>query len=449
MADIPGTPTGPATWDVTALRRTAWDAKARVDMVRPSIFTSLKAAFKMAQEQIVINRPGIMLDVSNVGKQQSGQSVRVALRMPLSGIPYYGSDTPLNNEDETELYYAEMFYNDIRKAVKMYTYGYEFNDTEYLNLNEGYNAQLSDYLSELFDLRCQQALLLTYDDAICGTGIAKTRQFNNNWWIPNYTSDAPDYDSTDQTRTAGAADTKGYYSAAVYSGATSMIENIGDALASAAGVGATGTAILDSDTMAEMVNWIQDQHIVDPLMIDGQPKVVMKIPVRVKSYLMNPNLSGSLGSAFQSVAHYGKMDRDLLPGEFGTIYDYVVLCTDPRCATLVLSGSDGAWGLKPGYIYPGNWDMRNNSAWSNTSGDTNYAFDVCTVMGANALGRYLKTNVRSGLMEQTDYEKIKGLCSYMGDGVQIPFFDKGTHGDTTRISRGSCVVPVSRVAVWS
>lgn len=449
MADIPGTPSGIATWDVTALRKVANDSKLRQDLVRPSIFTALKAAFKMAGDQLVINKPGIMLDVSNVGKQQMAQSVRLAMAMPLSGIPYYGSDTPLNNEDETELYYAELYYNDIRKAVKMYTYGYEFNDTEYLNINAGYNSMLSDYLAELFDLRCQQALLLGHDDAIAGTGIAKARMWNKNWWIPNYTSNAPSYDSTALTRAAGAVDTKGYYSAATYSGATSMAENIGDALTEAAGVGATSNAVLNSDHMAGMVDYIQDQHIVDPIMLDGVPSVVMKIPVRVKSYLMNPNLSGSLGSAFQSVAQYKSSERSILPGEFGRIYDYVVLVTDPRCATLTLSGADGSWALKPGYIYPGNWDKRNTSAWSNTSGATNYAFDICTVMGQNALARYLKTAVRSGLMETTDYEKIKGLCSYMGDGVQLPYFDKGTNSDTSRIYRGSCVVPVSRVACWS
>jgi hypothetical protein len=149
------------------------------------------------------------------------------------------------------------------------------------------------------------------------------------------------------------------------------------------------------------------------------------------------------------VAQYKSSERDLIPGEFGRIYDYVVLVTDPRCATITLSGADGSWAIKPGYIYPGNWDKRNNGAWSNTSGATNYAFDICTVMGANALGRYLKTNVRSGLTEQTDYEKIKGLCSYMGDGVQLPYFDIGTPTDNTRVYRGSCEVPVSRVPVWS
>lgn len=96
---VPGTPTTLSGMNATALRRIVWEKKLRDDSVRPSVFNAIPAEFKITEGQIEIMKPGMMLDVTNVGRN-NGQSVRLALSTPLRKRPKYGPDElMLGNED--------------------------------------------------------------------------------------------------------------------------------------------------------------------------------------------------------------------------------------------------------------------------------------------------------------------------------------------------------------
>lgn len=452
---VPGTPTTLSGMNATALRRIVWEKKLRDDSVRPSVFNAIPAEFKITEGQIEIMKPGMMLDVTNVGRN-NGQSVRLALSTPLRKRPKYGPDElMLGNEDESDLLWTELYYNEIKKAIKFKKWGYDFNDTAYLNWVESYGPKITNFMAENYDTRCQEALLLTYAEELSATPVSKGQQFNKNWFIPNLDdSNFPAWDLTALTRTDGAADADEYYSSRTYSGAATFVENIATALLQASGTGSTSNAVLNVDNLAYLSTWIFDQHIVDPVMIDGVPSVVLKIPLRVHGWLKNPNNTGSLAAYWQNVADYIDKDRMKIPGEIGRLFDCLVVVVDPRSPTLTVDGDVGSYTLQPGFVQPGNNDDRNNQAWSNTSGATNYVFDMCTVMGANCLAKFTHDPLVTNLAESTEYGQIQGRGAYLGEGLQIPAFDKDAAGQldgasTTQIQRGSCLVPMSRRAIAS
>ena len=140
MADIPSTPSSIVDLNVTDLRRIAWDKNLREESVRPSMFTHLaaKTSYDVTSNEVNIEQSGIMLDISNVGKG-SGQSVRVAMVQPLKTRPRYGTgEAALGEEEDLPLLHVELFYNEIKKPVKYFKWGFFHNDTEYLGYMRKY-----------------------------------------------------------------------------------------------------------------------------------------------------------------------------------------------------------------------------------------------------------------------------------------------------------------------
>lgn len=452
---VVGTPTTLSGMNAIALRKVAHDSKLRVDSVRPSVLTQVPTEFKINDMgQVVITKPGFFLDVTNVGRAQQGQSVRVALRVPLRKRARYGTgETILNNEDESDLNWTELYYNEIKKGVKFNTWGYDYNDTEYLNYNSGYPQLLALFNVENDDTRMQKALLLTYAPELTYAPLNNTltQAFNKNWIIPNMAEASyPTYDTTAETITDGAIDADPadlYYASRTYGGAgNAFSENLGDALLAASGTGASPNAILNVDHLSQVNHYNIHNHVVEPIMLDGIPSYLFKIATPVKSWMLNPNNTGSMAAHMLSVSDYKDPKRATLIGEIGRLFDDLVVVHDTRSPTLVVGGTADARTLQPGFLEPGNNDDRNNNAWSNTSGATNYVFDINSIIGQNGLARYTRDGLISGLSETTEYGKIKGSATYKGEGIQIPAFDKdaSARSATTQIQRGSAIVPVSR-----
>jgi len=454
MADktAPETPRSIDTMDAAALRKTAWSSVYKRDSVRPSIFApELKTEFEVMGTNIIIpTKNGIILDVSNIGNKDMAQTVRLALRKPLKKAPRQGvSEDMLGNEESSDYLYFTAAYNEIKKAVSMYGYGYYHNDTKYLNHNAGYSALMGSFHAEWEDHRFQSALLLMYSPELTKTPVSYSQKFNKNWAIPNLASTSyPSWDvvTIPYNSSGSLIDSNGYYSSAEYGGTGGdFVENIGEALESAGGTSSTSTGTLTVDSMSEITTWIVDQHKVEPIMLDGMASYIWKMPSRVYDWISNPNNTGTLGSYWQSVKQYKDETRIQLPGEVGRFKNFVI-CLDPRCPTITSAGSAGARTITPGFIYPGNYDMRNNNAWSATSGSTNYVWDMTQILGANSVVRYTKDKLDMDLSETNEYGKILGKGSYKGCGILLPLYDQGTPTATSGIYRGSCCVPVSRIS---
>jgi hypothetical protein len=448
---VPGTPTTLSGMGSTGLRRISWEKKLRDESVMPSVFEDLPTSFKIVDGEVQIVKAGIFMKIET--SPDSGQSVRVALRRPLRKAPQLGTGTQtLGNEDEQSLLYCTLYYNEIHKGIKYKTYGYDYNDTAYLKFIEGAAPAIKNFVAEYRDTRIHQSLMTSFGPELSETPVSLTPAFNKNWAIPNLLeSSHPSWDKDDMTETDGSEDSDGYYSSRVYSGSTTFAENLATALMSASGTGSTSKALLNVDNIAAIKYRLEDTLMLETIMIDNIPTIVLLMHPRVRMWMMNPNNTGSLGAYWQAVAAYAN-GRPALTGEIGRLYESFMVVVDHRAPTLVVGGSSGSYTLKPGYLNPGNNDDRNNSAWSVTSGSTNYAFDMCIALGANALAEYIVDPLTTNLFETTNYGQTKGQAAYVGSGLQTVRYDKDAASQsdgasTTQIQRGSALIPVSRANI--
>lgn len=449
---VVGTPTGLSGMNATALRRIAFDKKLREDSILPSVFSALETALKVVGDQIVVEKAGILMKISPE-KAGGGQSVRLALAKPFRKAPQYGTSKPmLTNEDERDLLWTELYYNEVKKSIKYYKYGFFHNDTQYLGWVESQGPALTTYMQELRDLRMHQALLLGRSEELTEDPLGLSQPLNPNWVIPNLDdSRNPAWDLTAMTVTDGDADDDGYYSSRSYSGATAFAENIAARMLEGSGVGSTGLALLTVDTFYYIRDYVVNVLRVEPLWLDGKPTYVLLVPSRVYTWCMNPNNAGSLGEAFQKYECYKSSERIQLPYEFGRICGNMILCENHRAPTITVGGEAGTYSLNFGFCCPGDNDDRNMGNWSNTSGSTNYVFDCVIGLGANAVAEYLHDPLNTKLFEQTEYGKIEGRGAYLGEGLQLPMWDKDAAGrvdgvNRTLVYRGSFIVPISRTA---
>lgn len=448
---VPGTPSSLSGLNATGIRRMAWEKKLRRDSIRPSVWTALKSAIKVVDNVMSVTKSGVFLEIST--PPDAGQSCRIAMRTPLTAAPRYGTGQDiLGNEDEQDLLWTELFYNEIKKGVKYRKWGYDYNDTKYLKYIETYADAITEFMAENYDTRCHQALTLTYAEELTYTPVSNNQQFNKNWCIPNLAQGSyPAWDVTTLSRDNNDADSDGYYSSRTYYGSTTFVENIATALLAASGTSSVSTALFTIDFLAQLEHYLADELLLEPIMLDGQPSYVILVDSEVWSWTSNPNNSGSFGEHWQAVADYSG-DRMKIPGELGRAYGSLVFVRNRRAPTLTVGGSSGAYTLRVNYVNPGNNDDRNKSAWANTSGATNYVFHLCYALGQNALAEYLVDPLNSNMFENTEYGKIEGRACYVGSGLQIPAWDKdsGSRLDgasTTQIQRGSCIIPVSKTPV--
>jgi len=449
---VPGTPSSLSGLTAEGIRRMAWEAKLRRDSVRPSVFEQLKSGIEVVGNMINVVKSGIFMKVEV--NPDAGQSCRLSMSKPLRKAPQLGNTSAiLGNEDEQDLVWVELYYNEIKKGVKYKKWGYDYNDTKYLKYIESYAGAITDFMSEYRDTRIHQALTLTYGEELTHAPVSRSQQFNKNWCIPNADqSDYPAWDITDVTDTDGSADADDYYSSRTYSGAGTFVENIAAALLSASGVGSTSKALFTVDFLSQLSYYLSDELLLEPIILDGVPSYIILVASNVWNWSTNPNNSGSFGEHFQAVSEYKDPKRMTLIGELGRAYGNLVFVRNMRAPTLTVSGTVGSYSLRVNYVNPGNNDDRNKAAWSNTSGSQNYVYDMCYALGMNALAEYDVDPINSNLFENTEYGQVEGRACYTGNGIQIPQFDKdaGSRLDgtsTTAIQRGSALIPVSRAPI--
>lgn len=447
MATVPATASTLAQMDADAIRRTAWRSQVKQDQVQPSVWNALLTKFEVIGGDMTILESGIVLDVTNEGKKQvgGGQSVVMTLRTALKKAPQEGpSNDMLGNGDETDYLYLTAYYNEIKKSIKYNEWGYDANDIEYLNHNKGYAPILNTFWKELDSLRYEQALWLGFSSELTAAPVSKVQTLNPNWAIPHLaTSSYPSWLVTAVTET-NSSQVNGWYIDRYYSGVGTFVENLCAAMMSGSGATATPTATPTIDHLLEIFNWVDENMIVEPIMLDGIMSRIFKLPSAIYNWIMNPNNSGSLSEYWKGVSlESGK--RPTIPGEMGRLFEQYVVVKDMRAPTLTVGGAVGSYTLMFGWQFPGGVsnDKRNRTAWSASTSTPNYVFHGAAILGAEALVRYTRDEYRDDMYEVTEFGKRKERGSYKGEGIALAKYDKGTATATTKIYRGSCMVPMA------
>lgn len=451
---VPGTASTLSGMDVTAIRKTGWRSQVKQDQVQPSIWTNILTKFDVIGGDMMIMEHGVVLDVTNEGKKQPGgvQSVVMTMRTNLKKAPNEGtSEDMLGNGDEPDYLYLTAYYNEIKKAIKYNQWGYDANDLEPYGHKKALSPILNTFWKELDSLRYEQALWLGFSSELTKTPTSQVQTLNPNWAIPYLdTASYPSWLVTAVTETDGSIDSNNWYPDAYYSGVGTFVENLAAAMLSGSGTAATPTATPTIDNLLEIFNYIEDNMIVEPIMMDGVVSRIFKIDSFTYNWMMNPNNSGSIGEYWENVAAY-KDKRAEIPGEMGRLYGGYVVVKDMRAPTITVAGSVGSYTITFGWQFPGGPtnDQRNRTAWSATSGSENYVFHGGAVVGAEALVRYTRDEYRDDMYESTEFGKRNERGSYKGQGISLAKYDKGTPTATTKIYRGSCCVPFAMLQIRS
>jgi hypothetical protein len=181
--------------------------------------------------------------------------------------------------------------------------------------------------------------------------------------------------------------------------------------------------------------------------------IPITVPTRVKNWMMNPDNTGSFGKYVSEISVAATPEAARIPNAMGRLIGSKLLFVeDMRGSTLTVGGSEGAYTLKPGFCKPGNNDDRNKSDWSNTSGSTNYVYDICHALNEGALAEFIVDAMNTKLSETDQFDQIEEKGLYLGEGIQMPVFDKdsgsrtgGAFGSRTAEYTGSAMIPIGRM----
>ena len=453
-ANAPGTATTVGGMDAAAIRKIYWRSQVKQEQVLPSIWTDITTKFEVFGSDLMILEHGVVLDVTNEGKKQSGgvQSVVLTLRTNYKKAPQQGTgEDMLGNGDESDYLYLTAYYNEIKKSVKFNEWGYDANDLEPYAHKKSISPLLNTFWKELDSLRYEQALWLGVSGELTYTPTSKVQKLNPNWAIPHVApSDYPAWLVTTITENDGSVDSNNWYPDQYYSGVGTFIENLAAAMMSGSGTTATPTATPTIDHLLEIFNDTDENMTVEPITLDGITTRFLKVDSMTYNWMMNPNNSGSIADYWDAVASYADK-RPTIPGEMGRLFEGTVVIKDMRAPTITIGGTAGSYTITFGWQFPGGTtnDKRNKTAWSASTSSPNYVFHGGALIGAEALVRYTRDEYRDDMLESTEFGKRNERGSYKGEGIALAQYDKGTPTATTKIYRGSRMIPFAMKQIAS
>jgi len=469
MAYVPAAPQGLDAMKAAALKVKAYNKTLRTESILYDVFEKLSGEIRTDPKGTMVPE-AVFLKMDTPPK--GAHSVTIPLLKSLSGAPQMGtSENMLGSEENLKLKHLTVYYNEIKKSVASFGWGVDFNDLSYLDVYGQITPLMTRYFAELRGRRIREALLLTYASELTKDPINLHQMFNPNIFVTNtefanqpkyerIQTDTGDYTDAEGRSAATAeddgvwphnrygeisgADYKGHYTEPA--GKNYFVQNIYDALAAAT----TGTDPFDApakmnltvEMLLALSNYVEDELLLDPLMIDGQPSYIFLIPSTTAVWLSGFSTTNSkLGDIWKDVSALSKKEQDI-PAVLGRVNN-LVLVKDSRYPTLTVGGTSVTPTLTPGFLAPGRADGRNKRAYSES---TNKVFQVGFVLGKGALVEWVANDLKYAT-EQTEYGKFQGKGAYQMAGIQLVKFDEDAlnaygpgQSDTSYQQNSSCVV---------
>jgi hypothetical protein len=436
---IPAMPATLADNKATALRMRAYNKTLRTESVIYDVFEALSGEIRTDPKGFKMPE-AIFLKLDTV--PDGAHSVTVGLMKRLSGAAQMGTDeNMLGQEESLKLKHLTCYYNEIKKSVASFGWGIDANDVSYLNVYGQINPLMTEYFKELRGRRIREATLLTVAQELTKAPISLAHQFNPNIFVPNTllgNMPAYDYHAITEGTTATYPANDALYEA---SGTSYFIKDIWDTLSAATNTWANPERCnLTVESLLALAYHVEHNLLIDPIMIDGQPTHIFLVPANQAIKIMNPVLTGSLGSVWKDVSALTKTEASI-PGVMGRVKN-LLLVADARYATITLSGDAIDPVITPGFLQPGRADGRNHAEFA----AGNKVFDVGAVYGKGSLVEWVANPLKYAT-ESTEYGKFQGKGAYQMAGIQLAVFDEDTKTNSSYQQNSSCVVFMSKPAL--
>jgi hypothetical protein len=356
----------------------------------------------------------IYLTVDNVITEEN--SHKLGMIMPLSGPATYGNvQNQVGREERQVTKSVTIYKNDYSHAVTNQLFGIDAQDKRFYKLLEKETEQLGLYFKELKGVWIRQCLLERYSENLflaSPTNAFVSREWSPNWYIKNLADTAqPTFSQSNVTFT----------------------NRIGVALNSA-GTGANAT--LDFQYLAALEHQALYVKKIKPITVSGKTTYIVTVPARQAVSLKNPFVTGSFGNAW---VQYNRLsDKEMnwpnVLGRFGTL----LLVEDPRSPTLLVGGSAEPFSLTPGYLYPGENDMRSDSL---------LARDIGYLIGNAAMIEWEAERLHFEIEQALTYNKRRGHGAFGTCGFNQVQYDLDTTTATSREQFSSIVLAFGREAI--
>ena len=444
---VPGTPTSPisATASATSVNDLIpqlFNKQLAEESVLGSIYDKLSGmATVTGDKSVEMPYSSILMKVETSLGGSTPQKIQIGMEQPLQNCPRLGTEQALlGNEENVRMKQMTVYYNEIKHAMKYFGWGYYSNEQEFYGQLKRVTPKLINYFAELRDQRIQEAILMTYEEAlVVAPHTSNAQMFNPNWFVPNTAvCNQPSYDSTALSKSVdGTCPTSDTWTG-------DFVEVLGDALYAATNDTANPEyCMLMVEGLLGLEQWLAQTVKMPKVKVGGKELWVYAMPSSHAKVFKNPFQTGSGGALFTQGLPTEVLNYPGVIGAFGNL----LIVENERFPTLTLGGADGFWSLQAGFMYPGNNDGRNTDCFSNTSGSLNYVFDVGYVLGKDALIEWIANPLKMNLKETTEYEQIVGQAAYTCAGIQLVKYDNDTKSDTTYYCNGSAIVPVAAPAI--
>ena len=458
----PASPNSLDAMKAAALKVKAYNKTLRTESVLYDVFEKLSGEIRTDPKGTMIPE-AIFLKMDTPPK--GAHSVTIPLLKSLQEAPQMGtSQNMLGNEENLRLKHLTVYYNEIKKSVASFGWGIDFNDLSYLDVYGQITPLMTRYFAELRGRRIREAIVMTYASELTTDPINLKQQFNPNIFVTNTTfANQPSYVREDLSGYRAASTVSdgvwphnkwgedtgtdefygGYQDG---SGNDYFVHNIYAALGAATNTSADFDTPAKMNMTVEMLlalsNYVEDELLLDPLMIDGQPSYIFLIPSTTAIWLSGFSTTNSrLGDIWKDVSALSKKEQDI-PAVLGRVNN-LVLCKDTRYPTLTASGTSTNPILTPGFLAPGRSDGRNKAAYN---ASTNKVFQIGFVLGKGALVEWIANDLKYAT-EQTEYGKFQGKGAYQMAGIQLTKFDEDAldttgpgQSDTSYQQDSSCLV---------
>ena len=350
-------------------------------------------------------------------------SARVTMKLPLDGPPILGNNRLTQTEEAPHTKSATVYRNDYKKAVRVHEYGVRNLDQQSYGLYKMHINDLGLWAQEYkgLDIRTcavqSNGMTLWFGDTV---NLAVP------FWHPHI-------------YVGGATETN---QPAFDMNLANYTNNIVNSILSAGGGALTPTnaQTFIFRTLNRLVRMAQDER-VKPLDVGGEDSYIFVVSSHQAMLFGDPTFNAAnSGAALWYQQNRVKQEAQNWNGILGMYKSSagadVYIVVDPRCPTVLPSGTAEPYTLTAGYVWPGDQDLRNRT-------NPNVR-DCCMFYGKGAFMEWEPEKLHF-VKQDEDYSRIMGHGIAGVRGYQQVHFDQANPNNTSFEYYGSIMALMARI----
>lgn len=387
------------------------------------IYVNLDGLYKRTEREI----PNAIYMKVDEGTQGTN-NITITMKLPLTGAVVRGNNRLGGTEEQPNTKAVTLYRNNYKKAVSTEEYGVRHLDQIDYGLYKQHVKDLSPWAQQNHGLDIRMAFLRRYSfNLLAGDTVnVCIPEWNPHFYVQGASDvQQPAYNSND------ALYTNNIVNAILNAGGGSLAPTIGQAISFRA------------------LNKIAEKALDEKLYtldIEGSDAYILVLSPLQAQILTDPTWVNATGGLTSGGGVW--MQTSALPDKVQQWYNIIgcfrssigvnIYCVvDPKCPTLLPSGTAEPFSLADNYVWPGDVDLRNKNAINMR--------DACYLLARAALVAWEPEKLHF-VKQDDDYYRIMGHGVAGVRGIQLPIYDQQNPNATSREYYGGMVCVFARPA---